>query len=203
MKVRRIVSLTVLSSFVLLALTGIVLFVAPHGRVAFWVDWRLWGLTKTEWSNIHINIGILFLSGGLLHIKYNWNAIESYLKNRAKHLRVFTREFNIALLLTFTFTVSTYIGLPPLTWVPDLGESIKSRMGEEYGEPPYGHAERSSLRIFAKRVGLDLGEIVENLKRAGVQLGGVDRTVQEIAQLNHLSPQQVYTKMKPISHGAK
>ena len=60
MKIKRITSLTALISFILLLLNSIVLYITPHGRIAYWADWRLWGLTKTEWANQHIIIGILF-----------------------------------------------------------------------------------------------------------------------------------------------
>ena len=46
MKSRRIVSLTVLLSFIVLSLSGILLFVSPQGRVAYWSRWSLVGLTK-------------------------------------------------------------------------------------------------------------------------------------------------------------
>ena len=41
--------------------TSIILFITPQGRVAYWADWRLMGLTKTDWGNIHIVVGFLFL----------------------------------------------------------------------------------------------------------------------------------------------
>ena len=71
MKIRKITSLIALLSFLLLILNSIVLYIVPHGRIAYWADWRLWGLTKTEWENQHIIIGILFLLAIFLHIYYN------------------------------------------------------------------------------------------------------------------------------------
>ncbi len=96
---RKITSLTALVSFLLLLLNSIVLYIVPHGRIAYWADWRLWGLTKTEWTNQHVIIGILFLLAIFIHTFYNWTLIVAYLKNRARKLRIFTHEFNIELLL--------------------------------------------------------------------------------------------------------
>ena len=62
MKLRKITSLTAALAFVLMVLTSIILYIVPQGRIAYWADWHLWGLTKTEWGNIHINSGLLFLS---------------------------------------------------------------------------------------------------------------------------------------------
>ncbi|MGD9014349.1 MAG: DUF4405 domain-containing protein, partial [Desulfobacterales bacterium] len=99
MNIRRVTSLTALLSFMLLFITIIVLYIVPQGRVAYWADWRLWGLTKSQWGNIHINVGLLFLLSIFLHIYYNWKALLNYLKDKAKNLKVLTREFNVALVL--------------------------------------------------------------------------------------------------------
>lgn len=61
MSMRKITSLTATLSFVLTVVTSIILYIVPHGRVAYWSDWRMWGLNKTQWGDIHINMGLLFL----------------------------------------------------------------------------------------------------------------------------------------------
>ena len=61
MKLRKITSLTSLLTFILIVLTSVILYIVPQGRVAYWADWRLWGLTKVQWGNIHIINGLLFL----------------------------------------------------------------------------------------------------------------------------------------------
>ncbi|MGB5619617.1 MAG: DUF4405 domain-containing protein [Desulfobacterales bacterium] len=72
MKIRKITSLTAGLAFIVMLVTSIILYVVPQGRVAYWADWKLWGLTKTDWGNIHINLGLLFLIALFLHIYYNW-----------------------------------------------------------------------------------------------------------------------------------
>ena len=107
MNIRRITSLTALLSFILLFITIVVLYIVPQGRVAYWADWRLWGLTKEQWGDIHINIGLLFLLSIFLHIYYNWKPLLNYLKNKAGQLKRMPREFNAALLLIILFSVGT------------------------------------------------------------------------------------------------
>ena len=97
MKLRKIVSLTALLASFLMMLTGLILYIAPQGRIAYWSDWRLWGLDKTAWGNVHINMGFLMLIVISLHIYYNWKPIVSYLKNKAKEIKVFTPDFSVAL----------------------------------------------------------------------------------------------------------
>jgi len=186
-----------LISFVLLVLTSIILYIVPQGRIAYWADWHLWGMTKTEWGSLHINLGFLFLLAGLLHIFYNWAPIKAYMKNRARELRVFTPSFNVALLLTLVVGVGTYLEIPPMSSVISLGDAIKDAGAEKYGEPPYGHAELSSLQLFSKKQGLDLDQAMDILKKAGIHFKDSKDTIAAIAAENTLSPQQVYKIIQP------
>jgi len=188
--------LTALISFILLLLNSIVLYIVPHGRIAYWADWRLWGLTKTEWANQHIIIGILFLLAIFLHIYYNWNLIVAYLKNRTRQLKIFTREFNIALILTIVCTVGAYVEVAPFNWVLDFSESIKNSAAKKHGAPPYGRAELSTLKTFTSKMGLDLGNSIAALQKAGISLENEQQNLLEIAKLNKMSPQQLYLVMK-------
>jgi AraC-like DNA-binding protein len=198
MNIRKLTSLTALLAFALLVLTSVILYIVPQGRVAYWADWQLWGLSKTDWGNIHINLGLLLLVSILLHIYYNWRLIVSYLKNRAKVLRIFTKEFNVAVLLTGIFIFGTHLLVPPFSWVIDLNDFVKNSAAQKYGEPPYGHAELSTLEKFSSRMGLNLAECLERLKQAGIKLEGSTQTIQEVARNNRLSPQQVFLAMKPV-----
>ena len=203
MKMRKITSLTALTSFFLLVVTSVVLYIVPAGRVAYWADWRLWGMTKTTWGNVHINLGVLFLASILLHTYYNWPAITGYLKDRARRMRVFTPEFSTALAVTAVVTVGTLLLVPPFSWIIDAGEAIKDAGAVKYGEPPYGHAELSGLKTFATRVGIDPAAALERLRAAGIRVADEKGTLQDIAADNGLTPQQVYLAMRPPENGAK
>ncbi len=91
MKLKKIVSLCALLAFATTLVTSIVLYVVPQGRVAYWADWGLLGLSKEQWGAIHINVGFLFLISLLVHVYYNWKPLTSYLKNKARQLVFFTR----------------------------------------------------------------------------------------------------------------
>ncbi|MBW2302750.1 MAG: DUF4405 domain-containing protein [Deltaproteobacteria bacterium] len=194
---RKIMSLTAGLSFLIMILTSVILYVVPQGRVAYWAGWHLWGLSKNQWTNIHINVGLLFLLSLFFHVYYNWRPILSYLKDRGRRLKVFTREFNAALFLVLLFSVGTYWGLPPFQWVLDLNEAVKEAGARKYGEPPYGHAELSSLKSFASRIGLNLDEAVDRLRASGVHVENDTQSLKEIAAKHGLSPQEIYIAMMP------
>ncbi len=188
-----------LLSFVLCIITSIILYIAPHGRVAYWSDWRLWGLTKTQWGDLHLNLGLLLLLAGFLHLYFNWKPITAYLKNKAKQLSIFTVDFNVALTLMLLVGFGTYFEVPPISSVLTLSNSIKDAASITYGEPPYGHAELSSLSMFSQKVDLDLPTAIKLLKEAQIQFSDDSETIHEIAQINNIKPKQVYEIIKPAS----
>ena len=196
MRLRKITSLTALLSFIALLLTSVILYITPQGRVAYWADWRLWGLTKTQWTNIHINTGLLFTIAIVLHVFYNWRPIRAYLKDKSKNLKIFTKDFNIALIITVLFVLGTYYQIPPLSSVIRLGEKITMGANARYGEPPYGHAELSSLKTFAKKTGLDLKECIERIKGKGLRFENENQRIMDIAKANGLTPQQLYLLLR-------
>jgi Domain of unknown function (DUF4405) len=202
MNMRKITSMTMLVSLVLLFLNSIILYVVPEGRVAYWADWHFWGLSKTEWGDQHVTVGFLFLLAGLLHIYYNWSAVKSYMKNKMKEIKVFTPSFNIGLLITVIVAVGTYFQVPPMSTILQLGAHFKEAGAEKYGEPPYGHAELSSLKMFSQKEQIDLDKALALLKEAGLQVEGAGQTLVAIAQANRLTPQQVYTIIQPAKTAA-
>ncbi len=202
MKIRKITSLTALVSFVVLITTSVILYIVPQGRVAYWADWHLWGMSKTQWENIHINTGILFLMAILLHIYYNWKPIVLYLKDKSKKLKILTPDFNIAFVITIIVFAGTYFEIPPFSSIIKISDAIKDSAAKKYGEPPYGHAELSSLKSFSTRMGLDLTECMKRLENASIRVESEKQTILEIAGQNKLSPKQVYANMKPAGTDA-
>ncbi|MEJ5166449.1 MAG: DUF4405 domain-containing protein, partial [Thermoanaerobaculia bacterium] len=71
-KVRRFFVLLIFFSFLLMTISGLVLYFTPQGRVAYWVEWKFLGLTKDDWTNLHTVSWFLFLISSIFHIYYNW-----------------------------------------------------------------------------------------------------------------------------------
>ena len=199
MNLRRITSLTMLLSFLLCLLTSIILYIVPEGRIAYWSDWRLWGLSKTEWGNLHLNLGFLFLLTGLFHLFYNWSVVTAYMKNKAREFKVFTASFNVALIVTLVVGFGTYWKIPPMSIVLNLGHSIKDAAAKKYGEPPYGHAELSPLASFCRKAEIDPVKAMELLTRAGIILDNNKQTVAAIAARNHITPRALFDIIKPAA----
>jgi membrane protease YdiL (CAAX protease family) len=195
MRMRRITSLFLLLASAIMLISCFMLYIVPHGRIAYWSGWRLWGLSKNQWGDLHTNLGIFILLAGLLHIYYNWQGLVNYLRNRSKRVVLFTNDFSVAMALTVLIGVLTFLQLPPVSWIQDLNQYVKDRGTATYGEPPFGHAELSSLAKFTNRMGLDLTISIERLQEAGYGVAGPGQTLQELAEENKTTPQALYETM--------
>lgn len=197
MKLRRIVSLSLFVIGSLLLTTSVILYIMPHGRVAYWAGWTLWGFSKDQWAALHVNLGLLFVISGVLHTYLNWRPITIYLKNKSRQLVLFTGEFMVTVAITILALLLTSLALPPMQWVQDLNETLKDSSSERFGEPPYGHAELSSLQTLTRRMDINLELAIERLKNAGYEVESPRETLLAIADAHDVTPQVVYETMQP------
>jgi len=193
---RKITSLTLVITGLIELVTSVVLYILPAGRVAYWSDYQLFGLSKTEWGNIHITVGTLFVVMAGVHIYLNWRPITAYLKNKVKKITIFSKSFTIALLLSLYVTIGTLYSLPPMNVIIQLGEHLTESANEKYGEPPYGHAELSSLKMFCSRMNLDLVQAIALLKENDITMKGPEQPIGEMAKNNGLTPQELFSMIK-------
>ena len=86
---RVLTSLILTCAFLVMAISGIIAYIMPHGRIAYWTDWHFWGLTKDQWANMHIIASLLFLTAGGFHIYFKLDPAEELLHRQAQGLPAF------------------------------------------------------------------------------------------------------------------
>ena len=195
MNLRKLTSLTAFFSFLVILLTSVILYLTPQGRIAYWADWKLIGLTKDQWGAIHINTGAIFLLSMFLHIFYNWRPILNYLQSRKSAM--LSRESIAAILLVLFGFFGTVNQIPPFSSIMQLNDTIKIKAARKYGEPPYGHAELSSLTSFSNKMNQDIGSIMTALQKAGFTVDSPAQNLKDIAAANGVSPQTVFQAFPP------
>ncbi|WP_456369783.1 DUF4405 domain-containing protein [Thermodesulfatator atlanticus] len=185
---RKYVSLFLFWSFLVLFATGIVLFIMPHGRVAYWTGWTLLGLGKDQWQAIHIVFGILMMIFGIWHIWLNWRPLVSYLKQKfvpASPL-IISGAVSIVLLILCIYN------LPPVNYLINFQEQIKNSWVKPVTPPPVPHAELMPIRDICLRLGARPRDVIEGLRKRGLEVPSGRITLKELAQLNGMRPVDVY-----------
>lgn len=193
---RKTVSLTLLLAGAIELFTCAVLYILPAGRVAYWTDYHLLGLDKTQWQDLHLCVGVLLVLMAGLHLYYNWHPLVRYLTAAWKTTKLPGKSFLAALAITFYVAAGSVYGLPPMASIVELGTFFSERANSRYGEPPYGHAELSSLKMFARKMDLDLSQARNLLAEASMTVTDNDQSILAIAHRNKTTPQQVYDIIK-------
>lgn len=190
---RGLVSLIVLFSFIALFISGVVRFVAPQGRIAYWVDWQAFGLSKESWGDIHIVFALLFLVSGVFHIVLNWKSLISYFVSKTSKLLRLRKELVFAVALTAICSFGAVLVFAPFNYLIDGREYFRTRgFEEDYAEPPYGHAEENTLNFICSRLGINPEEACSRLESTGISVGSEDQTLDAIAKDNGVSPAKIY-----------
>lgn len=195
MSLKKITSLTMLLAMLVMTFTGILLFIAPQGRVANWANWEILGLSKELIAGIHTTFMVLFIVATILHIFYNFNPMISYMKNSAREFVLFTKEMIVAFILTIVFLAGTVFEIAPFSTFLGFGEKIKNSWEKDYGTAPYSHAELSSLESFTSKVGFDLEKSKEILKASNIKFEQT-QSLAKIAENNSISPNFIYNLLK-------
>jgi hypothetical protein len=95
--------------------------------------------------------------------------------------------------------VSGIWSLPPLVYVSNLGEAIKSSwVTSPELEPPFGHAELVSLQTFCKKQRIPLDQAMLELRNAGFTVDSPKSTLIEIAESKRTSGMGVYEVIKKL-----
>jgi hypothetical protein len=195
---RGFTSLLTAAGFLLMALSWIVAYVVPHGRIAYWTDWSFLGLTKTNWGNIHVMASLLFLVAGGFHVYFNWKPLTAYIVGTTEKGLRQKKELAITLALLAFFVLSAIYQIPPLSYFVDLSESAKgSWVSREY-EPPFGRAELLGLNSFCRKMDIPLDQAVKELAAKGISVPDVSESLQDMGNRLKLSPLKVYMVIKHL-----
>jgi hypothetical protein len=193
---RAFVTLYVTLSFVLLAASGIVLYVAPPGRVANWSRWTLGALDRHGWQSVHTVFALLFVLAGAFHLWFNWRTFWFYVRSKLAEGLLAKRELVLAAAAVVAVAGLTLADLPPFGSVMDLGDRAKESWSTGGGEPPVPHAELLTLERLAATTQIPIDRVLANLDAAGVKGAGAGVTVAALASANGLTPQEVWTRLK-------
>jgi len=204
---KKITSLSLGFSFLIMSYSGIILFIAPHGRVSKWLDWHLFGLDKAQYQELHTTTMVAFLFFGILHICFNWKPIMCYMKDSSKKISFTKKEFLIALFINVVFVVGTLTSTQPFKGFLDLGGSLKDSWGQQSFKvisksseksievsikPPPEQLGRKTLQELNDMGNINLKKAITILESKGLHdIDGTSR-IKPIANELELTPTDIY-----------
>ncbi len=200
---KAFISIGLLYSFVIIFITGIVLYLAPAGRVSNWINWKLLGLTKEHWQAIHTIFSFTFAILSIFHLfTINWKTFWNYLKSKTTKGLNKKKEFYISSTLTVLILVGVMNTIPPFSSVMDFGSYLKESWEKTETAPPIPHAELLTLNELAVQLdSISIEKIVKKLEANKIKFDGPTQTLSEIGLKNNMPPIEIYniiTKKEPV-----
>ena len=191
-------SLLTTFSFIVMSLSGILLFIVPQGRIAEWTEWRMLGLAKSQWGDIHITTSLMFLIAGAYHIALNWRTLVNYFTSKREKGLMMQRELAISGVVTVFCIAGAVYQVPPLSYVLTLNNTIKQAwIVDKDHEPPMGHAELLTMPSFTKKLQMDMGQVTAVLQQNGITFNDTE-SLAVIAKRHGTSPVKLYQMIKPL-----
>jgi len=191
-RVRVLTSFLLTGEFILIGLTGIILYAAPPGRIAYWLDWRFLGINKTGFQTIHTVFSFLFVITAVLHIYYNWNVLKRYIVVPGAGGINYSRELIVSLAVVAVLIMGSLISIPPFSTLMNLGDAASNSWHSKEDEPPIPHAELMTLREIAERLDLPPENAVEILKKENISVKSPGQRIAGIARSNRTSAKKIY-----------
>jgi len=192
---RALTSVVITLAFIVLLISGIILFLAPPGRVANWTNWAILGLRKVEWANLHISFSALFLLSAILHIIFNWRPLLGYFRNRLGEAGGMRWEWLAALIMGIGVYAGTRANVPPFSSLIAYSESWRESWESSTQKAPIPHAELLTLQELAEKASLSLTTVTARLEAKGIKNFTTNTVVNDLAQKNGFSAQQLYEIM--------
>ena len=192
---RAFITFYVVLSFIVISLTGIVLFITPPGRIANWSDWRFLGFSKEQWQTIHTIFSFVFVLAASFHLYFNWKVILGYLAKRFRVGIKKRRELAASLSIGSLILILSAAGTPPFGTLMAWGEEIKNSWSTPQMEPPVPHAELLSLQKLANGLNLPVDELMVRFTKAGLSPDSAGMLVRDLAQKYSLSPREIYDRV--------
>lgn len=186
-RMRALFSVLTFISFIVLLLTGIGLFVAPHDHVADWLSWTWMGMDQDVFAELHITFGLAFFISALAHMFYNIKPLVSYLNKPVEKKSLLT-ETSIAVLFSVVLMVGTLAGFPGPAHVIEFGEKLQASWAVGYPEAPIANAESLTIEQLGRLLDIDPQVILAKFEKMGIHSFSRESVIEDIAEANDIPP---------------
>lgn len=126
---RSLTSLILALSFVVMTVSGVVLYLAPPGGQARAAGWQYLGLGRDGWMAQHITSCTVFLAASLVHLYLNIKPLWRYVYSRTIGGLHRKRELLAAIVLVGFMVVGTVYEVPPWSYLIEGSRHMRGYRG--------------------------------------------------------------------------
>ncbi len=191
---KSFISFFLFFSLIVLLITGVVLYIAPPGRVANWNNWKLFWLSKAHWQAVHTVFSLAFVIFSIFHLFFiNWKSFWWYVVSKTKSGLNKGNELVISTVFTLVLFIFTIYNIQPIKAIIDFGEWTTDSWEKTIESPAIPHAELLTLvQVSEKLVQMSPDSIMLVLRAAGIQVDSVNQTLNQISVKNNKTPSDLF-----------
>jgi len=191
---RAFISFGLFVSLFILFFSGLMLYLAPSGRIAHWVNWKIIGLDKNQWQALHTLFSFFFIVLSVIHLfSINWKAFWSYIRSKSQQGLNRTGELLAAMALTIIILTGTLLDVTPFSSVMHFADFMTEKWEENIDRPPVPHAEKLSLAELADQLdNYDVNTIINRLHDKNIRFDTLTQTLQQLGEINDMAPVEIY-----------
>jgi hypothetical protein len=198
---KSFVSFSLAWSFLIIFISGIVLYIAPPGRVTNWTNWMLLGFTKAGWQAIHTIFSYTFVVLSIFHLFFlNWRVFWYYFTSKAVKGLNKRKELLVSAVLIMVVFLGTHFNTQPFKAIMDFGEWTTESWEIKEEQAPIPHAEILTIReLSGKYIKMSADSILLLIHQKGLKADSVGQTISRISELNNLTPAKLYSIILPAN----
>lgn len=151
-KWRGVFTFLVVLALLVDAVSGIILYITPPGRIAHWSNWTLWGLSKGEWQAIHTVFSFLLLLVVIGHLYFNWRVLVHFFWSKIQNALNLKWELAVATVIILIVFMGTLWHIQPFKGVMTLGRDLKLSWAEGNGSNPGFGRGRGAAMNFRRSI---------------------------------------------------
>lgn len=198
---KSLVSFSLAWSFIIILVSGIVLYIAPPGRVSNWTNWYLLGFSKSGWQAIHTIFSYTFVVLSIFHLfTFNWKVFWYYFASKTTQGINKKKELLFSAILVIVIFLGTHFNIQPFKAVMDFGEWTTESWEIKEEQAPIPHAETLTIReLSGKYVKMSADSIILIIHQKGLKADSAGQTISKISELNNLTPAKLYSIILPTN----
>ena len=195
-KARTFVTFTLLFSSLILAFSGIVLYIRPEGSIAKWVGWSFIGLDKKGWEGLHAVYAVFFIILALFHISYNWKVLIHYLKRHISKSIKLRNEFISSLVIILLLSLAVVMRWRPFWKIAEWRSTLKKSDAHFKTKPPISDFAEKKLSEVAQALHLSTEELMGKMRQLKLVIDSPNDNLADVAGRNKSTPEEIYMLLR-------
>ena len=195
-KWRSFVSFGMFFSFLIMSITGLILYIAPPEITFKLVNWRLLWINLEQWQALHTLFSYLFLGFAISHIFFmNWKILFSYFTRKTKEGLRRKRELISSSIIILIFVFGTLFRVPPFQSIMDFGGWISKTWGDKIDYAPAVHAGEITIEEIARELlNISSNEYLNRIQAAGFEVINEKQKLEDVCLKNNVAPYEFFRK---------